>query len=381
MKITEELWNSEITKLTVTANKVISQIDIYINVFRRMTLKDGLCFTLPKWAYANLSKENLKKLSDYIITELTNKHDLTPSLSLGNSKTDITDLGLMIIPRFLFGDNILALINTINGYPIISKILYSSDKLSEINDMIQDIQDFCTNLESCKEDEMIVKYSLVSSDDTGFHDNIMNGPTDKVELTQFNEDLPHEIILEALNSNKSGILIFHGAPGCGKTSYIKYLIASNPNLNFSYVSVKKLIDQQNEEKFTDYVITSEDNLIIVVEDCEKLLQSRGYGSSNTTISDILNISSGLIGDQTKTKFIFTFNNSLTTIDDAILRPGRLKCIYEFGPLKGERLKRLLNKLEIDPKNYDLDEGESIANLFNKNSVKWCKEAKKKKIGF
>lgn len=97
MKITEELWNSESAKLTITTNKVISLIDVHINVFRRITKKDGIIFTIPKWAYTNLPKNNLEKISNYIKTEITKKYYLTPANMLGNTKTDITNLGLTYI--------------------------------------------------------------------------------------------------------------------------------------------------------------------------------------------------------------------------------------------------------------------------------------------
>lgn len=35
-------------------------------------------------------------------------------------------------------------------------------------------------------------------------------------LGEFNEDLPHNDVVNFLNSDKNGVLIFHGTPGCGK---------------------------------------------------------------------------------------------------------------------------------------------------------------------
>jgi hypothetical protein len=72
------------------------------------------------------------------------------------------------------------------------------------------------------------------------------------------------------------------------------------------------------------------------------------------------------------------------IDDAILRPGRLMCIYEFGSLKGERLNNLITKLNIEKdiiRRLNLSDGVPIAKLFNSDSLDWCKVNEKRKIGF
>lgn len=385
MKITEELWNNESTKLLVTTNKVISQGDIDNCLFTRVTKQNGTIFGFPR-LYEDLSKKDMKTLSDYTLNEFSKKYDLTQSfLRIDMTKPDITNLGIIKYPKWLFGDNI-AIKTTVSEYPVIHRIYYTSDKVDVVYNMINDIQKLCNSfLGDTSENKMWVKYSLISTgENSDFIDNIKKNQIDKITIDEFNEDLPDKEIHESINNNKeSGVFIFHGEPGCGKTSYIKRLISENPDLSFCYLSLRMLEDI---EKFRNYIITSEDNKVVIVEDCEKLLHSRNYGSSNTSLSEILNISDGLIGDQTKTKFIFTFNTQLKNIDEAILRPGRLMCRYEFTPLKGDRLLKLLEKLGIDKSEfseYELESGIPISNLYHYNSLKRSAGGmiSKRKVGF
>ena len=111
---------------------------------------------------------------------------------------------------------------------------------------------------------------------------------DNIDLSlDFPSDLPHAQIQEFIESDKSGIAIFHGQPGCGKSSYIKYLIKTNPSERFTVVSTDLIL--RSPEKVRDYMINNGKSRIYILEDCENLLRSRDSGNeSGTVLSDILN---------------------------------------------------------------------------------------------
>ncbi|MGO8056094.1 hypothetical protein, partial [Rhizobium leguminosarum] len=58
---------------------------------------------------------------------------------------------------------------------------------------------------------------------------------------------------------------------------------------------------------------------------------RKYNNSSS-VSNLLNISDGLLADFLNVQLVCTFNSSLTFIDTALLRKGRLIAKYEFGKL-------------------------------------------------
>jgi hypothetical protein len=86
--------------------------------------------------------------------------------------------------------------------------------------------------------------------------------------------------------------------------------------------------------------------ILLIEDAEPLLESRDNGR-NMGITNLLNLTDGLLNDILGIQIIATFNVDLLKIDKALRRPERLIAIKEFGPLPLEQGLKLAEKLEID----------------------------------
>lgn len=337
----------------------------------------------------SLDGEKLKELGNYIYNDLSKKYHLSPGM-YRISEMDFSELGKIDepYPILWFGDDIVIFTQKHEKFNnkdaiVLRAIYYTSDSFTTAHAILSDIKEKSDELISSEDknsDEVTIKFSLVDTDEMGVYcDNTGSLTMPRLILDQFNSDLPDDKIQKALRDKKGGIFIFHGEPGCGKTSYIKYLIQTNRDIQFSYMGVDLLLDAR---KLRSYVISHRlDNMVIIVEDCELILKSRGYGQGNPTLSDILNISNGLIGDMTNTKFIFTFNNSLSTIDPALLRKCRLRYRYEFKPLCGENLKNLATKLGLELKEKELASGLSLSDLFGYNTEVEVKEQNTKRIGF
>lgn len=160
----------------------------------------------------------------------------------------------------------------------------------------------------------------------------------------YNDDIPTERLVEVLKEKKSSISILHGIPGCGKTTYIRKLIADNKDLDFYWLDAR-LLDLVTNETFINFLI-NHNNAVYIIEDCETLLKDRGeFG--NSPLASLLNISDGMLGDSLNIKFLCTFNADLKRIDPAVLRKGRLKVKYEFKELCAEKVKVLADKLGIN----------------------------------
>jgi hypothetical protein len=67
-------------------------------------------------------------------------------------------------------------------------------------------------------------------------------------------------------------------------------------------------------------------------------------NQNSSVSNLLNISDGLLADFLNVQLICTFNSSLTTVDSALMRKGRLIAKYEFGKLSVRKAQRLSDRL-------------------------------------
>lgn len=187
----------------------------------------------------------------------------------------------------------------------------------------------------------------------------------KVELTEnYNDDLVelHKTIVGSLNTNgTSGLFLFHGIPGTGKSTYIRSLIFNTAKkVIFLPPSLARNIDNP---EITSLIIANPNSLIII-EDAEELIVSRDRGS-NPAISMLLNLTDGLLGYCLGIKFICTFNTQLNNIDNALLRKGRLTTLYEFKALTVEKTNLLLNKMQ--DKRAPLRSSLTLSEIYNGGS--------------
>lgn len=173
----------------------------------------------------------------------------------------------------------------------------------------------------------------------------------------YNDDIPDEDIRAFITGRDSGLAILHGAPGTGKSTYIKNLIWSYKKKDFILLD-SSVFDYITDSSFIN-LLSDWKNSVIILEDCESMLTNRENG--NGKLSALLNLSDGIIGDAFNFKFICTFNAEIGKIDKALLRKGRMKIKYEFKKLSADKTKALASKL-----GHEVKEGESLslADIYN-----------------
>lgn len=195
-------------------------------------------------------------------------------------------------------------------------------------------------------DDLILKPYDVDYDESNFKFNYSN------EFLELN----NKILINA-NRKKSGLFLFHGLQGTGKTFYIKHLIK---NVNKKVIFVPSgSADIFCDSSFLDF-IADYGNCIIIIEDGEALLMKRSEMNTNPIISAILNLTSGLTGDMLNLQFVITFNCDVNEIDPALMRTGRLLNSYEFKPLSIEKSNALLTKLGHSEQNKEM----SLCDIYN-----------------
>jgi hypothetical protein len=145
-----------------------------------------------------------------------------------------------------------------------------------------------------------------------------------------------------LRENDKGIVLLHGLPGTGKTTYLRHLIGT-VNKKVLFVSPAVAGNLVNPEFMQ--LLLDNPNSILVIEDAENIIMNRKY-SSHSTVSNLLNISDGLLSDCLNVQIICTFNSDLSLVDDALMRKGRLIARYGFGKLSVLKAQALSNHLGL-----------------------------------
>lgn len=191
----------------------------------------------------------------------------------------------------------------------------------------------------------------------------------------YNEDFKDvsKIILERLNTkDDKGLVLLHSKPGMGKTSYIRHVINNVDDKRVIYMPPDLAGELSNPELIPFLSLVP--NSIIIIEDAENVLMKR-TGQQNQAISNILNLSDGLLSDCLNIQIMATFNTDLLNIDEALLRKGRLIAKYEFKELTIDRKKNLAKKLNIV---FDKN-NQTLAEMYNSSTPEFTKTSKK--IGF
>jgi ATP-dependent 26S proteasome regulatory subunit len=119
------------------------------------------------------------------------------------------------------------------------------------------------------------------------------------------------------------------------------------------------------------------NSILIIEDAERVISDREGNGSPAGVSNILNLTDGILGDCLSIQIVATFNMKREKIDQALLRKGRLIAEHKFGKLSIEDSNNLLKYLEKD---HEVSESMSLADIYNID-VELIKTSNKSKIGF
>ena len=115
------------------------------------------------------------------------------------------------------------------------------------------------------------------------------------------------------------------------------------------------------------LLISNPNSVLIIEDAENMIMDRKL-NNNASVSNLLNISDGLLADFLNVQLICTFNSPVTLVDNALMRKGRLIAKYEFGKLGVEKAKRLSKHLGFDNEITQAMTLAEIANPHEKETV-------------
>jgi hypothetical protein len=167
----------------------------------------------------------------------------------------------------------------------------------------------------------------------------------------------------------SGLTIFHGEPGCGKTYFLRALSGRLLDKAVFYIVPLSEVELLSNPSFVTFWMEQTKRhqkkiKIVILEDAEELLLPRDRGNRNN-VSNLLNIADGFLGDYLKLHVVATTNAPVRELDKAVLRPGRLIGQREFRRLTRAEAQRLAQAKGLTlPEQADF----SLAEIYNGAAV-------------
>ncbi|MFL5736807.1 MAG: DUF5925 domain-containing protein [Actinomycetota bacterium] len=145
------------------------------------------------------------------------------------------------------------------------------------------------------------------------------------------------------------VLLWHGEPGTGKTYAIRALAWEwREWAEFHYVVDPEVAFGQSAEYLLRLALHNEQRKadtnrwrVLVLEDTGEMLTADAKDRVGQSLSRLLNLGDGLMGQGLNLLLLLTSNEPLARIHPAVARPGRCAAQVEFGPLTREESEKWL----------------------------------------
>jgi hypothetical protein len=280
----------------------------------------------------------------------------------GGAKAELDDI------FYLLYDDLIVDFDTNNSKV---RFLFKDTDIVKVDEIINGVKKF-------RERNNTPEISLLVSKNHGIETKVMKVTKPKLSIEDnYNDDFKeiHQTILKRLSKkNDKGLVLLHGKPGTGKTSYIRFLISSvKKNVIFLPPNMATAIT--NPDLIS--ILIDNPNSIFVIEDAENIVVDREK-DGRSPVSALLNISDGLLSDCLNVQIICSFNTDISKVDSALMRKGRLIAKYEFKELEVNKAQMLSCKLGFTSM---INNPMTLTAIYNQDEADFQQTKKRNAVGF
>ena len=254
------------------------------------------------------------------------------------------------------------------------KFLYRNTPLKKVQELIRNIGYYKKPVVKYTKSEIAILVSYGS----GFDLKQLSITKPKLSIDDnYNEDFKaiHQTIFKRLSKkHDKGLVLLHGKPGTGKTSYIRYLVASVKK-QVIFLPPNMATALTNPELIG--VLIENPNSVFVIEDAENIIMDRESNGASP-VSALLNIADGLLSDCLNVQIICSFNTDISKVDSALMRKGRLIAKYEFKELETTKAQALSTKLGFTS---IITQPMTLTEIYNQEERDFSEQKHRRTIGF
>jgi ATPase family associated with various cellular activities (AAA) len=162
------------------------------------------------------------------------------------------------------------------------------------------------------------------------------------------------------------LLVWHGPPGTGKSFALGALAyAWREWAAFSYIADPAALLDDSAALLEYMTLRDPDDRwrVAILEDTGELFGLDASSRVGQTLSRLLNASDGMLGHGSKTMFVITTNERVTSFHPAVIRPGRCAALVGFEPLSVIQAKEWLVAHDATAVAGQIQEPATVAQLF------------------